>query len=107
MRRASAITMRSGFTTRRTLVRGGVGEQLPHPVEPVVEAAGGAEHLVAGHRQAVTRDRTGETTLLTRRPTGNSRSMYQARMSGRDRNRMVSAVGAQSTTMTSQSPESA
>jgi hypothetical protein len=38
---------------------------------------------------------------------GNTRSMYQLRMSGRERKRIVSAVGAQSTTNTSHSSESA
>ncbi len=47
----------------------------------------------------------GDTTLVRRRLAGNTRVMYQCRMSGRDRNRIVSAVGAQSTTTTSHSPE--
>ena len=51
MRRASAITIRSGLTTSRTLVLVGVGQQLADPVEAVVEASRGAEHVVAGDGQ--------------------------------------------------------
>ena len=42
------MTIRSGFTTRRTRRPSGVGQQLAHAVEAVVEAPGGAEHLVVG-----------------------------------------------------------
>ena len=55
----------------------------------------------------VTFDKNGDTSLFTRRVMGNTRSMYQLRMSGKDNRRTVSAVGAQSTTSTSHSPESA
>ena len=108
MRRASAITMRSGFTTSRTLVRAGVGEELADAVEPVVEAARPSRTRSSpATGRHVTRDSTGDTTLFTRRLIGKTRSMYQLRMSGSDRRRIVSAVGAQSTTTTSHSPDSA
>ena len=86
----------------------GVGEELPHAVEAVVERARRSSNTSSSATGSdVTRDSTGATTLFTRRPTGNSRSMYRDRMSGSDRNRIVSAVGAQSTTTTSHSPDSA
>ena len=55
----------------------------------------------------MTFDSSGDTTLFSRRLAGKTRVMYQLRMSGNERNRIVSAVGAQSTTITSHSPESA
>ena len=55
----------------------------------------------------MTRLSTGPIMRFIRRPIGKTRSMYQERMSGRDSSRIVSAVGAQSTTRTSHSPDSA
>ena len=44
------MTMRSGLTTRRMLVRSPVRQDLLDPVEAVVEASARPEHLVARHR---------------------------------------------------------
>ena len=48
---------------------------------------------------------TGRSALTIRRSAGNTRSMYQPSASGSASSRRVSAVGAQSTTTTSHSPE--
>ena len=87
---------------------GRVDEDLAHAVEPVVERARRWRTRRRRRRAATSRGTApGAITLFTRRPTGNSRSMYRDRMSGSDRKRIVSAVGAQSTTTTSHSPDSA
>ena len=97
MRRASAITIFSGFTTRRTL-----------EVVSSVRICLTASRLRCSRSTApktaspaigsvVIFDTIGRSVFTTRRSTGKIRSMYQLMISGSDSSRRVSAVGAQST----------
>ena len=98
MRRASEITIFSGFTTSRT-----------DDVSSSVRICFTASRLRCRRSTAantwspaigsdVIFESIGRTVLTMRRSTGKMRSMYQFMISGRLSRRSVSAVGAQSTT---------
>ena len=67
----------------------------------------GVEDAVVGHRDARGAGQHRPRVFTTRRSIGKTRVMYQPSTSGSASNRSVSAVGAQSTTITSHCPERA
>ncbi len=98
VRRASAITIFSGFTTRRTDDTRSSVRICFTSSRLRCRRSTAANTLSPAIGSVVIRETMGRTAFTTLRSTGKIRSMYQFMISGSDSRRSVSAVGAQSTT---------